>query len=95
MRIPKDSVVGRQHFERLMEQRRQAKDPKQWKALRRGWCFGAEQFRAELLEQMSVKMGTHHGRAEGNRRSQSATNSKERVETPGLGGGQTEETGQE
>jgi len=64
MRILKDSLVGRQQFEGLMEQRRQTEDPKQWKALRRGWCFGEEQFRAELLEQMSAKMGTHHGEVE-------------------------------
>lgn len=31
--------------------------------MRRGWCFGEEQFRAELLEQMSSKMGPHHGGA--------------------------------
>jgi len=64
MRLLKDSVAGRQQFERLMEQRREAEDPNQWKALRRGWCFGEEQFRAELLEQMSAKMGRHHGGAE-------------------------------
>ena len=64
MRILKDSVAGRRQFERMMEQRRQAEDPNQWKALRRGWCFGEEQFRAELLEQMSAKMGRHHGGAE-------------------------------
>jgi len=69
MRILKDSVAGRQQFGRLMEQRRQAQDPKQWKALRRGWCFGAEQFRAELLEQMRARMGTLDGGAE---RSESA-----------------------
>jgi hypothetical protein len=64
MRILKDSVAGRRQFEGLMEQRRQAEDPEQWKALRRGWCFGEEQFRAELLEQMSARMGTYHGGAE-------------------------------
>jgi REP element-mobilizing transposase RayT len=64
LRILKDSAAGRQQFERHMEQRRQVEDPEQWRALRRGWCFGEEQFRAELLEQMSAKMGTHHGGAE-------------------------------
>ena len=62
--ILKDSAAGRQQFERLLEQRRQAEDPEQWKSLRRGCCFGEEQFRAELLEQISVQMGTHHGGAE-------------------------------
>jgi len=64
MRIPKDSTAGRQQFERLMEQRRRAEAPEQWQALRRGWCYGEEQFRAELLEQMSKRMGKHHGGSE-------------------------------
>jgi len=62
--IPQDSDAGRAQFERLMEQRRHAEDPAQWQAMRRGWCFGEEQFRAELLEQMSGKMGAHHGGVE-------------------------------
>jgi len=64
MGIPKDSGAGREQFGWMMEQRRHEEDPAEWKALRRGWCFGEEQFRAELLEQMSDKMGTHHGGAE-------------------------------
>ena len=64
MRIPKDSTAGRKQFERLMEERRRAEAPGQWKELRRGWCFGEEQFRAELLEQMSEKMGKYHGGSE-------------------------------
>jgi hypothetical protein len=64
MRIPKDSAAGRKQFERLMEERRRAEAPEEWKALRRGWCFGEETFRAELLEQMSGQMGTQHGGSE-------------------------------
>ena len=64
MRIPKDGVAGRKQFERLMEERRGAEDPGQWKKLRRGWCFGEETFRAELLEQMSGQMRAQHGGSE-------------------------------
>jgi len=64
MRIPKDSVAGRRQFERLMEEGRRAEDPEQWKALRRGWCYGEETFRAELLEQMGRQIGTQHGGSE-------------------------------
>ena len=76
LRILKDSVAGRRQFERWMEQRRQAEDPQQWQALRRGWCFGEEPFRAELLEQMSGKMGAHHGGVE---RSETAEASAQRM----------------
>jgi len=61
MGIPKDSEAGRAQFEQRMEERRRGNDPTEWKALRRGWCLGEEQFRAELLEEMSAKMGRHHG----------------------------------
>jgi putative transposase len=64
MRIPKDSAAGREQFERMMEERRQHDEPEEWKALRRGWCFGEEAFRMELLEQMSEKIGVHHGGGE-------------------------------
>jgi plasmid replication initiation protein len=32
----------------------------EWKAIRRGWCFGEETFRHELLAQMGGQMGEHH-----------------------------------
>jgi putative transposase len=64
MRIPKDSVAGREQFGRMMEERRQRDEPGEWKAIRRGWCLGEEQFRMELLEQMSEKLGVHHGGSE-------------------------------
>ena len=43
-----------------MELRRIADDPKEWNSLRRGWCFGGEIFRQELLEQMDHKLGPDH-----------------------------------
>ena len=39
-------------------------EPGEWKALRRGWCYGGEPFRTELLAQMSEKIGRHHGGSE-------------------------------
>ena len=44
-----------------MEERRRGDEPGEWKAVRRGWYLGNEQFRQELLEQMGGKMGRHHG----------------------------------
>ncbi len=58
--IPKDSVAGRAHFETMMETRRASEDPAQLKKIRRGWCYGSETFRAELLEQMEESFGRHH-----------------------------------
>ena len=46
------------------EPRRPGDDPAQWKTLRRGWCLGDEQFRAELPGQMSGKPGVPHGGSE-------------------------------
>ena len=64
MGIPRDSEAGRAQFERQMERRRHGEDPAQWKTVRRGWGLGEKQFRAELLEQMSGKLGRHHGGSE-------------------------------
>jgi hypothetical protein len=64
MRIAKDSPAGHEQFERMMEARRSGEAPGEWKALRRGWCLGEEQFRRELLEAMSEQFGAHHGGSE-------------------------------
>ena len=66
MGIPRDSATGRKQFERMMEERRVRVEPGEWKAVRRGWCFGfgEETFRAELLAQMSERVGAHHGGSE-------------------------------
>ena len=60
MGIPKDSTAGRRQFERLMEERRGLDDPERYKVLRRGWYLGDKAFRAELMEQMSMRMGAEH-----------------------------------
>lgn len=58
--IPKDSTAGRKQFERMMEQRRGLDDSESFKGLRRGWYLGDKAFRAELLEQMDLRMGPEH-----------------------------------
>jgi REP-associated tyrosine transposase len=76
MRIPKDSAAGRAEFRRQMEQRRREELEQQWKPIRRGWCFGEESFREELLAQMSGRMGEHHYGLE---RRESAEEKAERI----------------
>jgi hypothetical protein len=60
MGIPQDSPAGRQRFEQSMEERRHQEQGLECKAIRRGWCFGEEAFRQELLAQMDGQMGEHH-----------------------------------
>ena len=58
--IPKDSPAGREQFQKNMERRRLAEDGDEFKALVRGWCIGSEEFRKELLAQMTEKAGPEH-----------------------------------
>ena len=64
MRIPKDSPAGRRQFERRMEERRAEASGELWKKLRRGWYFGDEAFREELLEAAQTRVGRSHYGAE-------------------------------
>jgi hypothetical protein len=43
-----------------MEQRRFQADGRDYRALRRGWCVGGEEFRQELLAQAKVRVGPNH-----------------------------------
>jgi hypothetical protein len=43
-----------------MEARRAAESDQEWKALRRGWCWGGKDFRKGLLEQMREQTGPNH-----------------------------------
>ncbi len=62
--IPKDSVAGRRVLAQHVERRRREDTSKQFKPLERGWCFGGEEFRQELLEQVSTGPGpSHYGEA--------------------------------
>jgi len=44
-----------------MEERRRLDNAEGLRKMRRGWYLGDEEFGRELLEQMSAKMGGHHG----------------------------------
>ncbi|MEK7684393.1 MAG: transposase [Verrucomicrobiota bacterium] len=60
MRIFQDSVAGRQEFERRLEARRLSETDTDWKEIRRGWYFGDETFRQELLAQVAGGSGPNH-----------------------------------
>ncbi len=62
--IPKDSVAGRRQLAAQLEARRQGESEEEFKPLRRGWCLGSEEFRDELLAQVSEKRGLWHYGAE-------------------------------
>ena len=57
LRIPKDSVAGREELENYLEVRRAQEDDGEWKRIRRGWCLGNETFRQELLAQAHTRAG--------------------------------------
>ena len=76
MGTPKDSAVGRQQFERVMEERRQQDSPEEYGRIRRGWCWGEEAFRKELLAQVDARRGAAHYGAE---LQESATEKAERL----------------
>ena len=59
LRLPQDSAAGRQEFERQMETRRgQETGGDEWAAIRRGWFFGADALKQELLAHASERVGT-------------------------------------
>ena len=65
MRLPKDSTAGRREFERQTEtRRRQEGSGAEWASLRRGWFFGDEAWKAELLAHASGRVGAQHDGAE-------------------------------
>ena len=60
--IPKDSPAGRwrRAFAQRMERRRREGAEEEIKRVERGWCLGDEEFRRELLEQVSTWPGLSH-----------------------------------
>ena len=61
--VPRDDRAGRKQLEAALEERKaleQAKASGDWQRLRRGWCWGAEGFRQELLELIEQKRGKAH-----------------------------------
>lgn len=58
--VPKDSIAGRREFAERMEWRRGENAGEEFKPMKRGWCLGREEFRRELLEQVSTPAGPSH-----------------------------------
>jgi putative transposase len=58
--IPQDSTAGRRRLEEAVEERRAGEAGEEYKGLRRGWYFGGETFREELLGQMEQRLGVEH-----------------------------------
>jgi hypothetical protein len=62
--IPQDSAAGRRRLEEALEQRRCAEEGDEFKPIRRGWFFGEESLKQELLAAVSKKAGKwHYGEA--------------------------------
>jgi hypothetical protein len=53
-------AAGRRRLEEALEQRRGAEDGEEFKGIRRGWFFGDEALKQELLGQMGEKAGPWH-----------------------------------
>jgi len=58
--IPQDSSAGREQFALRLETRRQAEAQPDFDPYKRGWCLGSEEFRQELLAQVSELAGPEH-----------------------------------
>ncbi|QBG48098.1 transposase [Verrucomicrobia bacterium S94] len=60
-----DSVAGRRNYRRIMNKRvaevaasdNPVEFDSQWNHIRRGWCFGADQFKADMLERIDRLSG--------------------------------------
>ena len=63
-RIAKDSPVGRRVLGEQMERRRRGDLSKEFKPVERGWCLGGEEFKRQLLEQVSRAAGPGHAERE-------------------------------
>ena len=58
--LMKESRRSRLEFARRMEQRRVEPNDPSAERIRRGWCFGAEDFIARLLDRMTGSPNEHH-----------------------------------
>ncbi|HOA61435.1 MAG: hypothetical protein KA191_12430 [Verrucomicrobia bacterium] len=65
LRLPQDRPAARLELERQMEEgRRQEGGGEEWAAIRRGWFFGANELKRQLLAQASERVGAQHYGAE-------------------------------
>ena len=76
LRIPLDGAAGRRELERIMEVRRRSEEGVVYKPIRRGWFFGENALKEELLGQMSKRLGPEHY---GEERQESQVEKAERV----------------
>jgi len=81
MGIGADTTAGRKEFARRMEASRRVEVSDEYRKIRRGWCYGDEAFRRELLLQVGQQMGQHHY---GEERQESAEDKAGRVVASGL-----------
>jgi REP element-mobilizing transposase RayT len=58
--ITRDTAAGRREFSRQIELRCEQEQSADYREIRRGWCFGDEQFRKELLISGAELIGTNH-----------------------------------
>jgi hypothetical protein len=62
--IRRDSAAGRRRLEEWLEARRGAEEGEAFKPIRRGWFFGADALKQELLVKVSEQAGQwHYGEA--------------------------------
>ena len=60
MGIGRDDGRGRRRFGAWLEERRGQEEPEEWRAVRRGWYYGAGELKERLLERIAGKAGAHH-----------------------------------
>ncbi len=58
-----DTSAARREFAGQMEGRRAGELEREWQPIRRGWCLGRLEFRAELLAEMLEQIGPNHAGA--------------------------------
>jgi len=58
--IPRDSAAGRRQFARQMAWRREQEPSADYREMRRGWYWGGEQFRQELLAAAAERATANH-----------------------------------
>ncbi len=78
--IPADTAAGREHFAACLEARRRAEANGEFEP--RDWCYGSEEFRQELLNQVSHLASSRHA---GEEIRQSALAKAQRIAAEELG----------
>jgi putative transposase len=79
--LNQDNRRSRLEFARRMQHRRADASTSEANTIRRGWCFGAEDFVARLLDRLPSSMGEHHRALE---RSQTDEAKAEKIIRAGL-----------